>query len=524
MESLRKFRSYLLGIRFTVVTDCNSIKTASKKKQMIPRIARWWLELQEFTFDVQYRPGSRMGHVDALSRNPCANIQNKACEVLLHIQEADWVLSGQLTDDKLKHIHKILSKPPVTSQEHDVYKNYCLRDGRVYRITIKGTLWVVPKGMRQQVVKAAHDNLGHFGVEKTLHRLCENYWFPRMRNYVEQYIACCIPCLYNKRNSGKKEGFLRPIPKGVEPLNIFHVDHLGPFPKSKKGNCYLIVGIDAFTKFTFLRAVKNTKTKYVIEYFRDIFATYGTPKALISDQGSSFTSKKFISFCKQNNIRNIFNAVATPRANGQVERLNRTVLSALLPSILEEELWDEQVRSVQFAINNVINKSTGKTASQLMFGFTPRNSSDDLLKDEVSKIPSILEDLLDARRDAAQKIKIAQVKQKTYFDKKRKTPRKYKVGDLVVIIKQVLSTGTSRKLKAPYSGPMIVKAILPNDRYVVMDMNNSQRTLRSAKYKKTVAVDHMRPWCPPGGVSDDTDSASGEDGVALSSDEDEKEF
>ena len=63
VETLRKFRTYLLGISFTVVTDCNSLKAASKKKQMIPRIARWWLELQEFTFDVQYRPGKRMNHV-----------------------------------------------------------------------------------------------------------------------------------------------------------------------------------------------------------------------------------------------------------------------------------------------------------------------------------------------------------------------------------------------------------------------------------------------------------------------------
>ena len=190
--------------------------------------------------------------------------------------------------------------------------------------------------MRQNVVKAAHDDFGHFGVERTLHRLCENYWFPRMRKYVEQYISCCIPCLYNKSNSGRKEGFLHPIPKGVEPLNTFHVDHLGPFPKSKKNNIYLIVGIDAFTKFAFLRAAKSTKTKYVIDYFKDIFATYGTPKILISDQGSSFTSKKFQLFCKQNNIRHIINAVATPRANGQVERLNSTILGALLPSILEE--------------------------------------------------------------------------------------------------------------------------------------------------------------------------------------------
>lgn len=69
VESLKKSRSSLLGIKFTVVTDCNSLKATSEKK-LITRIARWWLQLQEFTFNVKYRPGNRMKHVDALSRNP----------------------------------------------------------------------------------------------------------------------------------------------------------------------------------------------------------------------------------------------------------------------------------------------------------------------------------------------------------------------------------------------------------------------------------------------------------------------
>lgn len=134
----------------------------------------------------------------------------------------------------------------------------------------------------------------------------------------------------------------------------------------------------------------------------------------------------------------------------------------------------------------------------------------------------MLEDILVTRHEAAEKIRSTQAKQKQYFDKKRKKPQVYKEGDLVVIIKQVQSTGTSRKLIAPYSGPMIVKAVLPNDRYVVRDMENSHRTRKTSKYEKTVAVDRIRPWCQPGGVSDSTDSESGEDGVVLTSDEDDQ--
>jgi hypothetical protein len=61
------FHVYLLELSFTVVTDCNSLRTAFSKKDLIPRVGRWWLQVQEFTFDIKYRPGSRMPHVDALS-------------------------------------------------------------------------------------------------------------------------------------------------------------------------------------------------------------------------------------------------------------------------------------------------------------------------------------------------------------------------------------------------------------------------------------------------------------------------
>lgn len=137
VESLKKFRVYLLGKDFVVVTDCNALKATSAKKELLPRIGRWWLQLQEFTFTVQYRPGDRMRHVDALSRNPTTT-EMAPEETVMRIEQADWVLSGQLTDEKIQNIREILKRPPKTPEEHATYKNYALREGRVYRITAKG--------------------------------------------------------------------------------------------------------------------------------------------------------------------------------------------------------------------------------------------------------------------------------------------------------------------------------------------------------------------------------------------------
>ena len=70
VESLERFKYYLLGKTFKVVNDCASLKTTMTKKELIPRIARWWLRLQDFDFKLEHRSGNRMAHVDALSRRP----------------------------------------------------------------------------------------------------------------------------------------------------------------------------------------------------------------------------------------------------------------------------------------------------------------------------------------------------------------------------------------------------------------------------------------------------------------------
>lgn len=135
VETLVKFRVYLLGINFKVVTDCNALKTAQSKRDLIPRIARWWLQLLEYTFTVEYRPGKGMQHVDALSRNACSTGINN--DNVLKIEESDWVLSAQMSDEKLKTIKDILSRPPSTGYEKEVHKNYVMRRDRMYRKTTK---------------------------------------------------------------------------------------------------------------------------------------------------------------------------------------------------------------------------------------------------------------------------------------------------------------------------------------------------------------------------------------------------
>lgn len=70
VKALKRFRIYLLGFAFTIVTDCRAFTLTMNKKDLCVRVARWALLLEEFNYRIEHRPGRNMAHVDALSHNP----------------------------------------------------------------------------------------------------------------------------------------------------------------------------------------------------------------------------------------------------------------------------------------------------------------------------------------------------------------------------------------------------------------------------------------------------------------------
>ncbi|GFX01598.1 retrovirus-related Pol polyprotein from transposon 17.6 [Trichonephila clavipes] len=90
INALKKFRVYLLGQHFKIVTDCSAFQKTMQKKELITRIARWALQLEEFDYEIEHRAGSRMKHVDALSRYPVMMVCNDTLtSKLKNAQEED---------------------------------------------------------------------------------------------------------------------------------------------------------------------------------------------------------------------------------------------------------------------------------------------------------------------------------------------------------------------------------------------------------------------------------------------------
>ena len=166
VETIDRYRVYLLGRHFTVGTDCNLLKTIMTKKDMTPRIGRWYLKLQEYDFTIIHRSGQRMSHIDALSRHP--NEPGKEPEEAdlkiysLRFNGADWLLTMQIQDERLKQIYQILKGGRRdTTEEKQINADYVIEENRICRKTEDGLKWVVPKGVISRVLEESHDRMGH---------------------------------------------------------------------------------------------------------------------------------------------------------------------------------------------------------------------------------------------------------------------------------------------------------------------------------------------------------------------------
>ncbi|GFX66277.1 hypothetical protein TNCV_342511 [Trichonephila clavipes] len=145
INALKKFRVYLLGQHFKIVTDCSAFQKTMQKKELITRIARWALQLEEFDYEIEHRAGSRIKHVDALSRYPVMMVCNDTLTSKLK--------KAQEEDDNIQTFKSLLEK-----QESEEFFE---RNGILYKYLNGRELIVTPKAMQAELIKLIHEN-GHF--------------------------------------------------------------------------------------------------------------------------------------------------------------------------------------------------------------------------------------------------------------------------------------------------------------------------------------------------------------------------
>ena len=183
----------------------------------------------------------------------------------------------------------------------------------------------------------------------TMRRLC--FW-PRMALDVDLIVQGCNPCAKERVTLRKHASTLNLFPANA-PLESVAIDLLGPLPVTSQGNRYLLAMTDRFTKLTRTVPLKSISAFKVAKAFWDVCVyAYEAPATLLSDNGGQFVSKFFQSVCKALSIHNAFTTAYHPQTNGQVERYNRTLKSALRRLVAKNQKdWDFYSDALTYGYN-----------------------------------------------------------------------------------------------------------------------------------------------------------------------------
>lgn len=286
------------------------------------------------------------------------------------------------------------------------------------------------------------------------------------------------------------------IPKGSEPFEVVHIDHYGPINSQHTSKKHILVVIDAYTKLVKQYPTKTTSSKEVIVALKEYLRYYSRPRCIISDRGSSFTSNEFEQYLSDNNIRHIKIATASPQANGQVECVNRC-LGPMISKLVDEEkkiYWDKTLDTVEFAINNTVQRTIGEHPSVMLFGTNQRGQVLDSLRENIIDNEQVQGDINreKIRDEAEAKQSRSQSYNKQYVDSHRLPSKQYKLGAYVMVKNFDSRTGISSKLIPKYRGPYKITKILENDRYLIEDVEGMQQT--QIPYKGIWAVANIKPW------------------------------
>lgn len=329
---VKKFFQFLYGNKFTLVTDHRPLvqilsPTASLPIYTAMRMQHYAIFLQGFNYEIQYRKSEKHANADCLSRLPIAGQESEGDVIdAFHLEIIDTlpVTANKIAIEtkKDKDLHELIQalqsgKQVDKSKRYNIDQiEFSLQDG----VIMRGHRVVIPKALRPQILQELHS--GHFGVVK-MKNLARGYcWWSGIDSDIEKISKNCVNCNTHKNNPPKVDVHHWQPPS--TPMQRIHIDFAGPF----LNKMFLIV-VDAYSKWPEVHVMSDITSKSTISKCRQIFAAFGLPQTIVTDNGRTFISHEFQKFLQDNGIVHKVTSPYNPATNGQAERFVQTLKQAL---------------------------------------------------------------------------------------------------------------------------------------------------------------------------------------------------
>lgn len=506
--SVQKFRPYLYGRHFTVVTDHHALCWLSSLKNLSGRLGRWILRLQEYDFTVTYKSGLKHLDADALSRCPLVpssdDVASPSHAPSLPVAPVTYataddrreLIDHQRADSYCRKIMDRLagSTRPPNSRLRRQLRQFQLLDGALYRTNHhpNGVKWVpvVPRTLRHRILQAFHDDAtaGHLGFQKTYDRVRGHFFWPGLSTSVAKYVASCAPCQHRKRSTSAPAGLLQPVPCPATPFEVVGIDLYGPLPTTATGNRWIVTAVDHLTRYAETAPLHSASAGDVADFFlRNILLRHGAPRVLLSDRGKTFLSQVLAEVLRACNTSHKLTSSYHPQTNGLTERFHRT-LSDMISMYIQPDHsnWDTLLPSVTFAYNTAVQSTTGYPPFYLVYGRHPSHVLDTcFFTAPVSASASFPDEFVSrinhCRQLARMRTEASQQDRKQRYDAAHRSVS-FRPGEEVLVWTPVRSPGLCEKFLHRYLGPYkVLEATSPVNYRVTPVCGSSDRRHRGTE-------------------------------------------
>ena len=223
-----------------------------------------------------------------------------------------------------------------------------------------------------QVLKAAHDLLGHNGIGRTYAAVKKLYYWKGMKPVITKYIRDCYKCQQRNRQVIKYNKLH--FDTASFPMEFISMDLIGEFhPPSKKGNKYALTVICMLTGYVFSVPLKSKTACEVIQaYIDNIYAVFGGSRKILSDNGTEFKNQMFENIVWELGVEyKKYTAPYHPSSNGKIEGFHNFLKACLAKHINGKLEWDEVTPLACAAYNFMPNENSRELPFFLMFARDP---------------------------------------------------------------------------------------------------------------------------------------------------------
>ena len=206
-------------------------------------------------------------------------------------------------------------------------------------------------------------------------------WWPGLDKGIEHLVKSCIPCQSVKQSPAVAP--LHPWIWPARPWQRVHIDFAGPFCEKM-----YFLAVDAHSKWPEAYEMHSTTTSKVVEVLRQLFAAYGLPEQIVSDNGLQFVSSDFAEFLRMNGVWHIRCAPYHPSSNGAVERFVRTFKEAMKAGVKDGLSFHHRLQNFLLTYWSTPHATAKSAPCTLFLGRSLRTRLDLLRPDLEQRMPS----------------------------------------------------------------------------------------------------------------------------------------